>query len=68
MIIIMTFVHIHTPTSLSPRNYSKKKNQVINLKSAKTKCFLRFSTARIQPNSKKNRQISIHGFQAGSQK
>jgi len=30
--------------------------------------FLRFSIAEIQPNSKKNRQISLHGFQVGSQK
>jgi hypothetical protein len=68
IIIIMTFVHIHTPTSLSPKNCSKNKNKVLNLKSAKIKCFLRCSIAKIQQNSKKNRQISIHGFQGGSQK
>jgi hypothetical protein len=63
----MTFVHIHTPTFLLPKNYSRKK-AVINLESAKIKCFLRFSIAKIQPNPKKNRQISIHGFEVGSQK
>jgi hypothetical protein len=29
---------------------------------------LRFSIAKIQPNPKKNRQISTHDFQVGSQK
>jgi len=40
----------------------------MNLKSAKIKCFLRFSIAKIQPNSNKNRQISKHGFQVGGKK
>jgi hypothetical protein len=31
-------------------------------------CFMRSSIAEIQPNSKKIRQTSLHGFQVGSQK
>jgi len=52
VIIIMTFVHIHTPTSLSPKNYSRKKLSHTFFKSAKIKFFLRFSIAKIQPNPK----------------
>jgi hypothetical protein len=57
----LLFTSTHPPL-LYPKNW------VINLKSAKIKCFLRFSITKIQLNSKKNRQISIHGFQVGSQK
>jgi len=62
----MAFVHIHTPTFLLPKNYSQKLSH--KFKIAKIKCFLRFSIAKIQPKSKKNRQISVHAFQVGSKK
>jgi len=39
---------------IEPKCYIKKN------KSAKTMCFLRFSTAIIQPKTKKNHQISKH--------
>ncbi len=62
-IIIMTFVHIHTSTSLLPKKTMAQKKLSHKFKSAKIKFFLRFLVAEIQPNSKKNRQISLHGFQ-----
>jgi hypothetical protein len=59
--------HPHTDLSFT-KKLKRKKSSVINLKSAKIKCFLRFWIAKFHPNWKKNRQISLHGFQVGSQK
>jgi hypothetical protein len=39
IIIIMTFVHIHTPTSLLPKNYSKKKTKSKMKKVLKSNAF-----------------------------
>jgi hypothetical protein len=62
----LLFTSTHRP--LIYQKTVAKKEEVINENSAKIKCFLRFSTGIIQPNSKKNLQISILGFQVGSQK
>jgi hypothetical protein len=40
--------------------YSQKLYLIFSI--AKIKYFLRFSTAKVRPIFKKNRQISIHGY------
>ncbi len=64
IVILMTFVHVHTLTFLLPKTIAGKKLSH-KILSAKIKRFLEILNSR---NSKKNRQISSHGFQVGSQK